>query len=136
MDRQLIMKVLMKHLAAHHMNGFLQVIADDILATQQPIELKEDWISVGNALPEEGKSVFISSVLLGGKSCTDIAFYTYGGVHEFDDEDDNFPECFDEKAGVSYLPKGWWVTDADEEKCFQRKATHWRPLPEPPQTKG
>jgi hypothetical protein len=95
-----------------------------------------EWVSVETGLfPKEGQRVLIRSMYLSGKAFTDIAIYTYGGVHEFDDEDDDFSNCFDEKAGVSFLPKGFWATDADEEKCYERKATHWMPLPPAPPSK-
>ena len=34
--------------------------------------------------------------------------YTKGGNIEFEDEDDSFEGCYDENAGCSFLPMGWY----------------------------
>jgi len=99
--------------------------------------LPEKWVSVEDRLPKEGERVFIYYKNEHGKYWRDIAFYTYGGIVEFDDEQDNFPECLDEEKGVSFLPKGFWFSSEVDENLFNRlNTTHWQPLPSAPSEKG
>lgn len=109
---------------------------ENYLFPSHPSPKKEEgglWVSVEDRLPEEGKRILIYYKNSYGKHWRDIAFYTKGGVKEFDDDDDNWPECYSEKDQCSYLPEGFWIDAEDEEKCFQRhNVTHWMPLPNPP----
>ena len=94
---------------------------------------RQGWTRVEDGLPKEGERVFIYYKNEHGKYWRDVAFYTYGKVVEFDDEQDDFPECFDPEKGIYLLPKGFWFNSEVDENLFNRlNVTHWMPLPNKP----
>ncbi len=96
---------------------------------------RQGWTRVEDGLPKEGERVFIYYKNEHGKYWRDVAFYTYGKVVEFDDEQDDFPECFDPEKGIYLLPKGFWFNSEVDENLFNRlNVTHWMPLPNKPET--
>lgn len=85
----------------------------------------------------------INILLTGKNNCgrfrTRIGFYTLGGKIEFDDEYQNYPECYDEEREISYLSEGWWLDAVDNNGNYESyfikpdfNLTYWMPLPEPP----
>lgn len=94
---------------------------------------RQGWTRVEDGLPKEGERVLICYKNEHGKIWRDVAFYTYGKVVEFDDEQDDFPECFDPEKGIYLLPKGFWFNSEVDENLFNRlNVTHWMPLPNKP----
>lgn len=96
---------------------------------------RDKWISVKSEPPKDGFAVLLGGIYYNHWR-TVKGFYTNGGVVEFEDQDDDYPECFDEQKQASFLPKGYWSDPADEEKYLPLSdITHWQPLPTAPKSK-
>lgn len=98
-------------------------------------EVKKEWISVKDKLPESGKFVlcfFTETNKMGKWPRIIIGFYA-APKYILQSDNDDFEE-YDETSDEYYLPEGWYECNETEEVHYfvHEKITHWMPLPESP----
>lgn len=102
-----------------------------------------EWISVGDRLPEKPKNKQYQLVQFGhftdkGNFVQFIGFYAEPHSVEYGDDDyDGDYDEVEERNGTLYLKPGWYEEEEQAsgsyDYCFiPRICTHWKPLPQPP----
>lgn len=122
--------------------------AIDSAPTVEPKQVKAEWISVKDRLPEPETEVFIyAEVRRDDKAIghvTTTAIYEDGTIHTEESiwnwDDINYWGTYDEETDDYIIPEGWWEErhyNDDDTRNLQVDdfVTHWMPLPKPP-TKG
>lgn len=102
-----------------------------------------EWVSVGERLPDAEKEVRLFCVTPNGYKYQCQGFYVPPGMRR-DDSDYSWDwECcdqYDEDSDDYFVNPGWYESSHnwDEYSAFgiADKVTHWMPLPEPPGMEG
>jgi hypothetical protein len=96
--------------------------------------MKENWVNVGDNLPESGKRVIFHWTNELGNSRTSIGFYAAPKEISADDYEEPQEYEYDEEKDCYWLSSGWYEEGAEGEYFYpQHKVTHWMPLPESPE---
>jgi hypothetical protein len=96
------------------------------------------WIPISEKLPiTHAGLVLIRYKNNYGSMRTTIGWYCPAKTHESADFDDSVEEEYDEETGTYYMKEGW--VDESHESEFHYSisgVTHWRPLPDPPESES